>query len=1255
MASRTVRKVKRNKGKDSNITNVSLEDSLLPAVEVTPPDKDMKIKILKKIAEQKNNSNINETETKSFPQNLTTNSKSVDKMADFSVNQLIAELSENSRASKGEIENIQRKLLHQANEILKVNAFANSQTLTEPRIIDTMQKYENKPVYGRIPVVVPRNPNAAPQMVVVTNHQERRFDVSRQNLTRPNMAVIPKADDARRADNQLNDTQLVPERLQEVSAQFPMDNTGAMINSDQGNMQRVASSSVDAGRGAFFYETGSAASRPAASARAAPTRGTVEAVPPYRMPPAPEAALPGAPAPSTPAALHTHSAKFPIEREVILSSGDKNSKVPILQEARKRGRLGAVAPDTPPKALSAWTHAENQQAGTSGDNYRQYHENYNYAMHQNQNQGAISRNVQGQYDSPKPPIPAKNYGQKPDTPNNSQLITVTVETGKDNTRDAPKSSKSVSKTYHTLKDMISSRFKSKESNESDKGNEQESGLNNSEERKRPEPEQVTPRDNSNRKMEQGIYGRPVPHNRPDMQYNHVIPNNNMAYPSPSPHRQLMQQQIVQQHMLLNQQARSQEMLASTPLARQSQALGADALYQHYGPPGRRSAMYQRDIDVRSMANFTSLKTGPQTQFDNSHSRPDLRSPQQLEREIIRQRGLVEGRRAASHPHLLDDPQPRAEVTTPQIHDRSRRNSHGNLLEASLNDSGPPKNICDERESDDGGFRSRLVAQGRSSFEERIRTSGRSIESHRQERLQENVYRRTPEIQKERRTPDSLRPKQKEETIVSSQVAERNDESASQKSADSVYNSATKAETYNPQPSSSRQTPSRIEDLKSHGKKGAGSGASSDYDKNGGQSSNVDSGRGSVAYSSGRRPEASLHDTSADSDAIGPSRTQPQPGTSQQPPGQAGENEWADLVECELRQILEPKLAGMRLDSSGSSDSSVTPPLPPLSPSSDMHKRNSLPGRASEYPEERRRGRDSPRWHSHKKHSSKRDNHYKKHLFGLDTTDMTSTTTRSLDLSSLLDGRTDSDASTGDARAIRRQLRGLENMYAEVLQLLGVRKPASLAKQPTWESRLSSKRRYGSMSSLPSSSVSSRPVRDKRRSSNDHRKKHDLKGINKRFQRLESHVVTLARSVAHLSSEMRTQHLVMQEMDNIRAEIAALRHMYKSQQHIRSGHHRHSDPYSFSNPDRVKRLTKFFGDEPPLMRLFLKKLGYEKYAALLEKEKVGAAELPYVGEDKLRALGVPLGPRMRILKEAGVHQELHRRDDAHNTTTTLAIV
>ncbi|XP_063538465.1 uncharacterized protein LOC134747762 isoform X1 [Cydia strobilella] len=1168
MASRTVRRVKR-KGKESG----NAAQDTLPAIVVTPPD--MKVKAPGTRVDKTVKNNVNEA-TSSTTTVINNN------MEEFNVNKLIAELSENSRASKGEIESIQRKLLQQANEILKVNAFANP--VPGPRVIDSAQKYTtNQPVYG-IPTVIPRTMN--------------QVDLdSRQNLNQTNMA----AKDTK--DNQLSD-QLVPEKLQEGPV-FP----GTMCG-NQGNMQGAGA----AGRGIFSYETGSTASRLPASARAASTRGAD--VPPYRMPPAPDAALPGAPAP---AALHTHSNKFPIEREVILSSGDKNSKVPILQQERRRGRLGAVAPDTPPKALAAWTHADNQ-AGTSGD-IRQYHEqNYGYVM-------PNSTRPQG-YDTPKPPVPAKNYSPKTEQ-NNSQMITVTVETGKDNTRDAPKNAKSVSKTYHTLKDMISSRFKSKDNNENEK--EPEVNLNNSEERKRePEPTREPAR-------KEQIYGRPMTQNRPEiqnrpeMQYSHGMANN-AAYQSPSPHRQLMQQQMVHQQMLLSA-ARSQEMLASP---HRPQALGADALYQQYGAPGRRSAVYQRDMDVRSMANFTSLKTGPQTQFE-SHSRSDLRSPQQLEREVIRQRYLTDDRRASSHPHLLDEPRQRPQVTTPQIHDRSRRNSHGNLLEGTSVDS--PQRNCDERESDDGGFRARLAAQGKSSFEERIRTSGRSLESNRQEK--QDSYRKTPDSHKERRTPDSISQRQREEASTSAQI--ERDERASQKSADSVYNSSGKAEPYIPQPSSSRQTPNRIEDLKAHGRKGAnGSGASSDYDKNGGQSSNVDSGRGSAAYSSGRRPEPGA-------DAADLERAPP----PQQP---QAENEWADLVECELRQILEPKLAGMRLDSSASSLSSVTPPLPPLSPASDHNKRNSLPGRA-EYSDDRRRGRDSPRWHSHKKHSSKRDHHYKKHLFGLDTTDMTSTTTRSLDLSSLLDARTDSDASGGDARAIRRQLRGLETMYAEVLQLLGVRKPASLAKQPTWEARLTSKRRYGSMSSLPSSSVSSRPVREKRRSSNENRKKHDIKGINKRFQRLESHVVTLARSVAHLSSEMRTQHLVMQEMDAIRAEITALRHMYKSQQYLRTGQLPLSDPFSFSNPDRVKRLTKFFGDEPPLMRLFLKKLGYEKYAALLEKEKVGAAELPYVGEDKLRALGVPLGPRMRILKEAGIHHDMHHmsRDDHHNTTTTLAIV
>ena len=55
------------------------------------------------------------------------------------------------------------------------------------------------------------------------------------------------------------------------------------------------------------------------------------------------------------------------------------------------------------------------------------------------------------------------------------------------------------------------------------------------------------------------------------------------------------------------------------------------------------------------------------------------------------------------------------------------------------------------------------------------------------------------------------------------------------------------------------------------------------------------------------------------------------------------------------------------------------------------------------------------------------------VFGLDSADVTSTTTRSLDLESMLDGQSDSegDISLTDARAIRKQLEGLESMYTEV--------------------------------------------------------------------------------------------------------------------------------------------------------------------------------------------------------------------------------
>ena len=47
--------------------------------------------------------------------------------------------------------------------------------------------------------------------------------------------------------------------------------------------------------------------------------------------------------------------------------------------------------------------------------------------------------------------------------------------------------------------------------------------------------------------------------------------------------------------------------------------------------------------------------------------------------------------------------------------------------------------------------------------------------------------------------------------------------------------------------------------------------------------------------------------------------------------------------------------------------------------------------------------------------------------------------------------------------------------------------------------------------------------------------------------------------------------------------------------------------------------------------FLQNLGYEKYAGIFEEAKIGMLELPYLSEERLEKLGIPLGPRIRILQ------------------------
>lgn len=44
---------------------------------------------------------------------------------------------------------------------------------------------------------------------------------------------------------------------------------------------------------------------------------------------------------------------------------------------------------------------------------------------------------------------------------------------------------------------------------------------------------------------------------------------------------------------------------------------------------------------------------------------------------------------------------------------------------------------------------------------------------------------------------------------------------------------------------------------------------------------------------------------------------------------------------------------------------------------------------------------------------------------------------------------------------------------------------------------------------------------------------------------------------------------------------------------------------------------------------------QKYAAAFEQERVGMVELPYLTEERLQKMGIPMGPRLRILQEAQI--------------------
>nr|XP_012148667.1 PREDICTED: uncharacterized protein LOC100877788 isoform X3 [Megachile rotundata] len=997
--------------------------------------------------------------------------------------------------------------------------------------------------------------------------------------------------------------------------------------------------------------------------------------------------------------LQTHSSKFPIEREVVLSSGDKNSKIPILHEYKQRtaGRI-AIAPDAPVKQ-QAWVQEGNQMQEVRQEGQtRNYQTSESYA--------------------------STSAASAPRTPKIDE-----------------EKSKSLSRTYHTIKDMISSRFGQ---NRKDTEAEPEASLNNVTEELRKSSRSI---DEEEAKKKEGIYGKPraqepsinmqqYPKNACGQyghSYSYLSNQQNVPLPGQLQPTSQIQPNLPGQSAQLHVTHHAPPGGVQTVHQTQVPAFGQSATggqqvqnvareYVVQGPSGLPSQQLHQGLHQNSQ------NQGQNSQMQKAHGLPmqqhqvgntmqpnqNFQSPQQLlhqnqshhqsprfaqqhaqnmhQRQLIQQmhqqqlqnppsgvrnvqqsyfsnnvsyQQYQQARQAMSRSQI-DLPstsrqtqelrlsgqevyyhyaQGRARYGVPQVYMKTennqevefqRRNSTKGIEKAA---SQPQLCYEDERVNEQprnpdtmktltvdpldkeryeitvedrglGEF-GRTDSQRKDEYrpetsfgirrDDAVRCSKREQEAPAQENQESeatSVQKRIEELQK-----------RAEESHYGAKVSKEGDVDGARNCLKSVDTKRNESQ----YPKEPGKTEARKDELE-HGigrLKIQNQGSGSDYDKAGQSSSNVDSGRGSAVYSSGRRPP---------------------PEDQTHPPVQ--DSEWVDIVESELRSILEPRdVPAMAHSTLSESVSSVTPPLPPLSPhESPRTPRNRYS--ASDYSKvmekrvfsgnSKHRGASTSKKETAKKFS---------HLFGVEAADLTSTTT-GLDLDSMLD-RSDSDLSTNDARTIRKQLEGLENMYSEVLKLLG----GSVKKKRKARGLTS----YGSVSSLPTSSVSSRPVtrhHDKRRSHviDDRMKKaKDIKSINKRFQRLESHVVTLARSVAHLSSEMRTQHLMIQEMENIRGEIAALR-TQTSMAMVRSQSQpliKDSELPALSNPSRVKKLTKFFGTEPPLIRLFLRELGYEKYAAAFEKEKVGMVELPYLSEERLQKMGVPLGPRLRILQEARI--------------------
>jgi len=143
---------------------------------------------------------------------------------------------------------------------------------------------------------------------------------------------------------------------------------------------------------------------------------------------------------------------------------------------------------------------------------------------------------------------------------------------------------------------------------------------------------------------------------------------------------------------------------------------------------------------------------------------------------------------------------------------------------------------------------------------------------------------------------------------------------------------------------------------------------------------------------------------------------------------------------------------------------------------------------------------------------------------------------------------------------------------------------------------------------------------------------EMRSMNKRLMKLEGQVTQLSKNLTLISNELQHQIATTKQIDQLRNEIKELRLRQNNSDQLQQ---KLSSKKSSKDSTKFNKLSKLFSEpqQPSVLYMFLKRLGYEKYVKNLQQHSIGMSELPYIDDKQLEAIGIPLGPRIRILTEA----------------------